>query len=196
MINILWMIILIIILLLIILLLLGIRITLNYSKTGSKIKGCLKILIFRKIKVYSAEYPRKDDDTNEEDDEHERRDIQNIIKLAKPCFKDLKEFIKEFLKSIKIIKIKNHIIFGLNSYADTGMYIGIIWGFLSIINQIDEKIQISAEPSFQGQRLDGEGVNEIEIRFIKLIKPLFKLISKKRVLKLIKGVIDEIRKNN
>ena len=76
------------------------------------------------------------------------------------------------------------------------MYIGIIWGFLSIINQIDEKIQISAEPSFQGQRLDGEGVNEIEIRFIKLIKPLFKLISKKRVLKLIKGVIDEIRKNN
>ena len=196
MINILWMIVLIIILLLIILLLLGIRITLNYSKIGCEIKGCLKILIFRKIKVYSVKYPQKNDDTDYEDDEHERRDIKNIINLAKPCFRDLKDFLKEFLKSIKIIKIKNHIIFGLDSYADTGKYIGIIWGFLSIINPIDEKIYISAEPSFQGQRLDGEGANEIEIRLIKIIKPLFKLILKKRVLILIKGVIDEMRKNN
>ena len=50
MLNILWMIILIIILFIIILLIIGIRISLEYNKKGSEVKGCLKILIFKKIK--------------------------------------------------------------------------------------------------------------------------------------------------
>ena len=57
MLNILGMIILIIILFIIVLLLIGIRISLIYDKKGSELKGCLKILIFKKIKVYSTTYP-------------------------------------------------------------------------------------------------------------------------------------------
>ena len=166
MLNILGMIILIIILFIIILLLIGIRISLIYDKKGSSIKGCLKILIFKKIKVYSHKFPSKERDEEkeeEEEDDHKQRDIKKLFKLAKPCFEDFKSYLKSMLNSISIGKIENHLVFGMVNYADTGKYIGIIWGIISIINPQHEKIHLSAEPSFNGYVFDGEGVNEFEI---------------------------------
>ena len=71
MLNIIGMIILIIILFIIILLYIGVRISLIYDKKGRELKGCLKILILRKIKVYSLEFPSHDDDEEEEDVEED-----------------------------------------------------------------------------------------------------------------------------
>ena len=72
MLSILGMIILIIILFIIILLLLGIKISLNYEKKGSEIKGCLKILIFKKIKIISRQFPSQDEYHDDEDEEEMR----------------------------------------------------------------------------------------------------------------------------
>lgn len=191
MLNILWMIILIIILFLIILLIMGIRITFEYNKTGSEFEGCLKILILRKIKIYSTEFPSKDSTTDDGEKKEKDRNIKNIIELAKPCFKDLLNYLKTILNSIRINKIQNHFIIGMDSFADTGKYIGIIWGVLSIINPIDRNLKISAEPSFNGSRLDGRGTNEIEIRIINLIVPTVRLILNKDIRLLIRGVLDE-----
>lgn len=191
MLNILWMIILIIILFLIILLIMGIKITFEYNKTGSEFEGCLKILILRKIKVYSAEFPSKDSGDDEKEESKKDRNIKKIIELAKPCFKDILNYLKTILNSIRINKIQNHFIIGMDSFADTGKYIGIIWGVLSIINPIDRNLKISAEPSFNGSQLDGRGTNEIEIRIIKLIVPTVRLILNKDIRLLIRGVLDE-----
>ena len=194
MLSILGMIILIIILFIIILLLLGIKISLNYEKKGSEIKGCLKILIFKKIKIISRQYPSEDqDDTTEdnEDEEKKQRDIKKLFELAKPCFEDFKIFLKSCLDSISIKTLDNHLIFGMDDYADTGKYIGIIWAILASINPLHKKLKLSAEPSFNGSVLDGYGVNEIEIYFLKLIVPTIKLVSKKHVRKFIRGVLDE-----
>ena len=195
MLNILGMIILIIILFIIVLLLIGIRISLIYDKKGSELKGCLKILIFKKIKVYSTTYPSEDcdDDENEdeEDEERKQRDIKKLYKLAKPCFDDLKTFIKSSLKVIKVSKLDNHLIFGMDSYADTGKYIGIIWAVLAILNPMHEKLHLSAEPSFAGSVLDGHGTNDIEIYPLKLVVPAIRLLSKRNVRKLLRGVWDE-----
>lgn len=192
MLNILGMIILIIILFIIILLLMGIRISIEYTKIGSELKGCLKILIFKRINVYSRQWPsEKEKEEKKDDDEDKDRDIKKLYELAKPCFKDLKAYLKSVLKSLKVQKLKNHIIFGMDSYADTGQYIGIIWGILATVNPLHEKIQISAEPSFNGSRLDGYGENNIEIYPLKIIVPTIKLISNKNVRKLIRGVLDE-----
>ena len=79
----------------------------------------------------------------------------------------------------------------MDSFADTGKYIGIIWGVLAVINPIDRNLKISAEPSFNGSRLDGKGTNEIEIRIIKLIVPTVRLILNKDIRLLIRGVLDE-----
>lgn len=193
MLGILGMIILIIILFIFILLLVGIKISLNYVKTGSELKGCLKILIFKKIKVYTANYPSQDndEDEDEEDKERKQRDIKKIIDLAKPCFEDLKLFLKSVLDTCTIKKIENHLIFGMTSYADTGKYIGMIWAALSVVNPMHEKLKLSAEPSFTGFVLDGHGDNELDIYPLKMIVPTVRLISKKDVRKLIRGVWDE-----
>ena len=194
MLNILGMIILIIILFIIVLLLIGIRISLIYDKKGSELKGCLKILIFKKIKVYSTTYPSKDSDKDEKEDKDEekkQRDIKKIFNLAKPCFDDLKTFIKSALKVIKVSKLDNHLIFGMDSYADTGKYIGIIWAVLAILNPMHEKLHLSAEPSFAGSVLDGHGTNDIEIYPLKLVVPAIRLLSKKDVRKFLRGVWDE-----
>ena len=166
-----------------------------YDKKGSDLKGCLKILIFKKIKIYSYDFTSKDDEStdeieSEDDDETGELDIKKLFELAKPCFEDFKTFIKSVLDTIKIKKVENHLIFGMDSYADTGKYIGMIWGVLAIINSMNEKLHLSAEPSFNGSILDGHGVNEIEISIIKLIHPTIKLISNKDVRTFIRGVFD------
>ena len=192
MLNILLMIILIIILFIIFLLLIGIKISFEYTKKGSEIKGCLKILIFKKIKIYTRHFPSEDDD--KEDDEEEKkkeRDIKKLFNLAKPCFDDFKIYLKSVLNIIKVKEIRNHLIFGMNSYADTGKYIGIIWAILATINPMHEKLKLSAEPSFEGSVIDGYGINEVEIYPLRLIVPTIRLILKKDVRIFIRGVLDE-----
>lgn len=191
MLNILGMIILIIILFIIILLIIGIKISLEYNKTGSEFKGCLKILIFKRIKVYSTRFPSEDDEDEDEDREHKKRNIKKIYNLAKPCLEDLIDYIKALLKTLKITRLENHIIFGMASFADTGKYIGIIWAILATINPIDKNIAISAEPSFAGSRLDASGVNQIDFYPLKILVPTIRLLLKKDVRLLIRGVLDE-----
>lgn len=189
MLNILLMIIFIIIIFIIILLYIGVKIAFIYDKKGSEIKGCLKILILKKIKIYSLEYPsQKEEKEEEEEDEEEGHDIKKIFELAKPCFEDFKDFIISTTKCIKITKLENHLIFGLDSYADTGKYIGYIWSILTIINSCHENARLSAEPSFNGSILDAKGKNELDINILKIIPPAIKLISKKHVREFIKGV--------
>ena len=175
MLNILLMIILIIILFLIILLLCGIKISFEYTKKGSKIKGCLKIL----------------NDEDDKDEEKKQRDIKKLFELARPCFGDFKTYLKSVLNTIKVKKLQNHLIFGMASYADTGKYIGIIWAILAVINPMHEKLKLSAEPTFEGSVLDGYGINEVEIYPLRLIVPTIRLISKKDVRIFIRGVWDE-----
>lgn len=190
MLNILLMIILIIILFIIILLYLGVRIALIYEKEGSKLEGCLKILILRKIKVYSVEFPKKDEEVEEESDDEEdkKRDIKRIFELSKPCYGYIKEFLHSFVKCIHIKKLENHLIFGLDSYADTAKYIGYIWSLIIIVNGSHKNARLTAQPSFNGGILDIKGDNQVEINLLKLIFPAIKLISKKEVRTLIKGV--------
>ena len=192
MLNILGMIILIIILFIFILLLIGIRISLNYNKKGSDLKGCFKILIFKKIKVYSKDYPAESDeeDTDKKDDEDKSRDVKKLFELAKPCFDDLNEYLYSFLDAIHVNKLQNHLIIGFDSYADTGKYIGIIWGAFSIVNTVHENARLSAEPSFRGSVIDSHGQINIDIKLLKLVIPTIRLLSKKEIRKLIRGVLD------
>ena len=192
MLNILLMIILIIILFIIFLLLIGIKISFEYTKKGSEIKGCLKILIFKKIKIYTRHFPSEDDDKEDDKDEEKKeRDIKKLFNLAKPCFDDFKIYLKSVLNIIKVKEIRNHLIFGMSSYADTGKYIGIIWAILATVNPMHEKLKLSAEPSFEGSVIDGYGINEVEIYPLRLIVPTIRLILKKDVRIFIRGVLDE-----
>ncbi|WP_405266203.1 DUF2953 domain-containing protein [Methanobrevibacter sp.] len=152
----------------------------------------MKILIFKKIKIYTRHFPSEDDDKEDDKDEEKKeRDIKKLFNLAKPCFDDLKIYLKSVLNIIKVKEIRNHMIFGMSSYADTGKYIGIIWAILATINPMHEKLKLSAEPSFEGSVIDGYGINEVEIYPLRLIVPTIRLILKKDVRIFIRGVLDE-----
>ena len=183
MLNILLIIILLIIITLFIILNIGIKITLSYTKKD-KLNGCLKITILKKIKIYTLKIPSK----SENKKETPKPDLKKIIKEIKPCLNYFLDYLKIILKTIKIKKIQNHIILGLNNFADTGKYIGILWGIFSIINSFNENIKLSGEPTFTKNTSEAYGENEIEINLFKLIIPTIQLLSKKEVREFIKNI--------
>ena len=177
----------IILIILLIILFSRIKISLTFTKNDKTFKGQIKIIIIEKIKIYTYNFT-----TQHNSDKETNKNIPYIRKIytiLKPCKEDLINYLKVIIKKIKITKAQNHIIFGLDNYAETGTYIGIIWGILAIINQFDENLKISAEPSFNGTRFNIYGENNIEINLFKLIIPTIQLISKKNIRKLIKGKI-------
>ena len=190
MLNILGMIILIIILIIFLILLTGIKILITYSKKDDEFKGCIKINILKKITIHTQNFPSNNKDDDERKDS-EKRDVKKIMKLLKPCLNDFINYLKCILKSSKIKQIQNHLIIGMDSFADTGKYIGIIWAILSIINSLDENIKISAEPSFTGSKFDAYGDNSLEIYPLKLLIPTIKLFLKKDVRKFTGAILND-----
>lgn len=200
MLNILLMIISIIILFIIILLYFGVKISLIYDKKGPELEGCLQISILRKIKVFSKDFlssqPNKTEDKKDEEEKEEEEseedkkdDKKELFKLAKPCFSHFVEFLKSAMKCIRVEKLENHLIFGMDSYLETAKYIGYIWSLMIIVNSSHKNAKLSAQPSFNGSILDGNGDNELEINILKLIPPVIRLVLKKEVRTLIKGAI-------
>lgn len=201
MLNILLMIISIIILFIIILLYFGVKISLIYDKKGPELEGCLQISILRKIKVFSKDFlssqPAKKEDKKDEEEpkeeeesgEDKKDDKKELFKLAKPCFGHFKTFLISAMKCIRVEKLENHLIFGMDSYVDTAKYIGYIWSLMIIVNSSHKNAKLSAQPSFNGSILDGNGDNELEINILKLIPPVIRLVLKKEVRTLIKGAI-------
>lgn len=200
MLNILLMIISIIILFIIILLYFGVKISLIYDKKGPELEGCLQISILRKIKVFSKDFlssqPNKTEDKKDEEEKEEEEsgedkkdDKKELFKLAKPCFGHFKTFLISAMKCIRVEKLENHLIFGMDSYVDTAKYIGYIWSLMIIVNSSHKNAKLSAQPSFNGSILDGNGDNELEINILKLIPPVIRLVLKKEVRTLIKGAI-------
>ena len=200
MLNILLMIISIIILFIIILLYFGVKISLIYDKKGPELEGCLQISILRKIKVFSKDFlssqPNKTEDKKDEEEKEEEEseedkkdDKKELFKLSKPCFSHFVEFLKSAMKCIRVEKLENHLIFGMDSYVETAKYIGYIWSLMIIVNSSHKNAKLSAQPSFNGSILDGNGDNELEINILKLIPPVIRLVLKKEVRTLIKGAI-------
>ena len=174
MLNILLMIILLIIILIFIILLVGIRLKVKWVKIDKDYDGCLEIILFRKIKVYTYNFKSEDDDDDEsEEDENER---------------DLKKFLHELLDAVDINRIENDLVIGFSNFAKTGEYIGYIWAILAIINSSIPNSHLRAHPSFTGEVLNLKGFMNIDIYVLKLIVPLIRLISKKEIRELIKGV--------
>lgn len=188
MLNILLMIILLIIILIFIILALGIRITIEWSKINSELDGCGKILILKKLKVYSFDLKSEDDEEEDSDDEEKKRDIKKLYELAKPCFDDLKIFLHKVYNAISINKLENRLVIGFSNFANTGEYIGYIWAVLTVLNTNLPNTHLQAQPSFEGRVLNFKGSLNIDISILKLIKPTFDLIMKKEVRELIKGV--------
>ncbi len=165
----------------------GIRISLNFNKTGSKVSGIVKIQILKKIAIYnSAKEKESSDDKKEEDDED--KESKNLLKPLKNALPHLLGFLKKTTKAIKVHKLEGHLDFGLASFADTGQYIGYIWGVINFIKVLYPNSKLSAQPVFGDPVTDLNLKLDIDINLLKLIIPAIMLISKKEVRELIKSL--------
>jgi hypothetical protein len=84
--------------------------------------------------------------------------IQSLINAA-PA---LANILLDLLKSILFKKISCRLCFGLDDPAQTAIISGYLWSLASVLGLIQSKIFI--EPWFEGERLEGELVAEIEAR--------------------------------
>ena len=84
--------------------------------------------------------------------------IQSLINAA-PA---LANILLDLLKTILFKKISCRLCFGLDDPAQTAIISGYLWSLASVLGLIQSKIFI--EPWFEGERLEGELVAEIEVR--------------------------------
>lgn len=182
--NILLMIILVIIIFIFIILLFGIRLTFEWTKIDNDYDGCIKILIFKRLKIYSFDFESDEEDIDDENDS------KNLLELAKPCFDDFKIFLKQLINAITINKFRNHLVIGFSDFSKTGEYIGYIWAVNAILNSSIPNTNLTASPSFKGEVINLKGFLNIDINLIRLIQPLIRLLMKKEVQTFIKGVIN------
>ena len=189
MLNILLMIILLIIIFIFIILLFGIRLTAKWMKIDSDYEGCIEILIFKKVKIYTYNLISDDEEDEEDDEDYPEKDIKELYKLAKPCFGHFKNFLHDFFNCVIFSKFENHLIIGFSNFAKTGEYIGYIWAISAVLTKLIPNAYLKTEPSFAGEVLNVKGSANIDINLLKLIIPIIRLISKKEIRRLIKGVL-------
>jgi hypothetical protein len=84
--------------------------------------------------------------------------IQSLINAA-PA---LAKILRDLLKLIRFKKISCRLCFGLDDPAQTAIISGYLWSLASVLGLIQSKIFI--EPWFEGERLEGELIAEIEAR--------------------------------
>ena len=84
--------------------------------------------------------------------------IQSLINAAP----SLAKILRDLQKSIHFKKSSCRLCFGLDDPAQTAIISGYLWSLASVLGLIQSKIFI--EPWFEGERLEGELIAEIEAR--------------------------------
>jgi hypothetical protein len=109
---------------------------------------------------------------NETTDTTRHPSVRSLIDAAP----DLAKILWDLLKSIHFKKSSCRLCFGLNDPAHTAIVSGYLWFLASALGTFSANISI--DPWFDGERLEGEIIAEIEAR---LLWPVFAVIKALRV---------------
>ena len=176
-------------------LLISFNISLKFNKEGGLFKGSIQIR-WLKIKIIHKKFPEKEKKTIEKDvddekesktpktDKFEWEKLKTLFPLLKDAGPHIFKLILTILNSINLEKIYAHVILGFNSPADTAQNIGYFWAASSVIN-VYPIVNISAEPSFNQEKIDFKSHIIFKIRLFKPFIKLLQLFTKKSVIKLI-----------
>lgn len=173
-------------------LLIPLKLSLDLKKNGTELKGRF-ILKFLGIKVFSKEIPgdEKDQDDKSEDKKEDKKDkfdfkrILKILKLFKNSWPHLYPLLTAFYRSVNIEKFSLNIRLGMESPADTALFIGYIWSFTYPLNVIT-KIDAVITPDFDRRVLDGDFQMDISLRLFWIVSEAIRAFTKKPVRELIK----------
>jgi hypothetical protein len=109
--------------------------------------------------------------------------IQSLINAA-PA---LANILLDLLKSILLKKISCRLCFGLDDPAQTAIISGYLWSLASVLGLIQSKIFI--EPWFEGERLEGELVAEIEVRLWRAVFAMLRGLREREIRLLLREML-------
>ncbi|MHB8118181.1 MAG: DUF2953 domain-containing protein [Methanothrix sp.] len=109
--------------------------------------------------------------------------IQSLINAA-PA---LAKILRDLLKSIHFKKSSCRLCFGLDDPAQTAIISGHIWFLASALGLFPAKIFI--EPWFEGERLEGELVAEIEARLLWAVFAVIKVMRVREIRLLLREML-------
>ncbi|MGB5100589.1 MAG: DUF2953 domain-containing protein [Methanothrix sp.] len=109
--------------------------------------------------------------------------IQSLINAA-PA---LAKILWHLLKSIHVKKSSCRLCFGLDDPAQTAIISGYIWSLASALGFFPTKILI--EPWFEGERLEGELVAEIEARLLWAVFAVTKIVRVREIRLLLREML-------
>ena len=127
---------------------------------------------------------RKIENSTDEEKSDIKRSIRpNSLLDAAPAIAHL---ILDLLKSIVFQKLSCRFSFGLNDPAETAVMSGYLWSVASTLGLF--RANVSIEPCFEGERLEGEFVAELKTRLIWIAKAVIDALRKKEIRSLIRVV--------
>jgi hypothetical protein len=109
--------------------------------------------------------------------------IQSLINAA-PA---LAKILRDLLKSILFKKVSCRLCFGLDDPAQTAIISGYLWSLASALGLFPAKIFI--EPWFEGERLEGEFIAEIEARLLWAVFAVIQALREKEIRLLLKEML-------
>jgi hypothetical protein len=109
--------------------------------------------------------------------------IQSIIDAAPPLVK----ILWDLLRSIRFKKSSCRLCFGLNDPAQTAVISGYLWFLASALGTFSANISI--DPWFDGERLEGEIITDIEARLLSPVVAVIKALRIREIRLLFKGML-------
>jgi len=109
--------------------------------------------------------------------------IQSLVNVA-PA---LANILLDLLKSILFKKLSCRLCFGWDDPAQTAIISGYLWSLASVLDPFQAKISI--EPWFEGERLEGEFMAEIEARLLWSVFAVIKALRKREIRLLLREVL-------
>jgi hypothetical protein len=109
--------------------------------------------------------------------------IQSLVNVA-PA---LANILLDLLKSILFKKLSCRLCFGWEDPAQTAVISGYLWSLASVLDPFQAKISI--EPWFEGERLEGEFMAEIEARLLWSVFAVIQALRKREIRLLIKEML-------
>lgn len=109
--------------------------------------------------------------------------IQSLINAA-PA---LANILLDLTKTILFKKISCRLCFGLDDPAQTAIISGYLWSLASVLGLIQSKIFI--EPWFEGERLEGELVAEIEVRLWRVVFAMIQGLREREIRLLLREML-------
>ena len=161
------------------LLLLPFRISLNFLKKGSSIRGSFRIS-WLGIRFIRLKIPLEERKEEKEKAKFEWRNAPEMLSLFTESAPYFMNILNAVMKSSSIEIFSGKVFMGLDSPVDTALISGYLWMFASLVNLIPN-VYLSISPDFQKSRFDGSIIFTLKIRLFRIVIAFIRAFLKKPV---------------